>query len=99
MGLQLSTGWQGDLLRANLIGKVGAEGLRRLFPQVSLDEAEKFNSFDDLRLDKLGRQVPAALKSDSASKYQVTGWRVANRSWRTILTLSSLHQACGTWPV
>jgi penicillin amidase len=79
MGMRLSTGWRGDLLRANLIGKVGAEGLRRLFPQVSLDEAEHLTSFDGLRLNELARQVPAALKADSVSNaWVVSGDRTSS---------------------
>ena len=67
MGMRLSTGWRGDLLRANLIKKVGAEGLRRLFPQISLEEADQLTWFDDLQLNELARQVPALLKADSSS--------------------------------
>ena len=79
MGMRLSTGWRGDLLRANLMEKVGAAGLRRLFPQVSLDEADQLTSFDDLRLNELAWQVPAVLKADSASNaWIVSGARTSS---------------------
>jgi penicillin G amidase len=79
MGMRLSTGWRGDLLRANLIGKVGAEGLRRLFPQISLDEADQLTWFDDLQLNELARQVPALLKADSSSNaWIVSGTRTSS---------------------
>jgi penicillin amidase len=67
MGMRLSNGWRGDLLRANLIGKVGTKGLRRLFPQVSLDEGEKITSFGGLQLNELAQQVPEVLNANSAS--------------------------------
>ena len=67
MAFQLSVGWRGDLLRATLARKVGVERLRRLFPVVALDEADKLTQDDVGVMRALEAVVPPQLDSDSAS--------------------------------
>ncbi|MEE2688159.1 MAG: penicillin acylase family protein [Pseudomonadota bacterium] len=67
MAFQLSVSWRGDLMRAKLVEKVGADRLRRLFPLVALDKLDKISKADKKVIDALSTALPELLVSDSAS--------------------------------
>lgn len=73
MGLRLSPGWRGDLLRAKLADKIGVEALRRLFPRAALQLPDRRVLNDRSSLAAIGDQWPNLLKAESASN----AWVVA----------------------
>ena len=72
MGLRLSTGWRGDLLRAALAKKLGPARVEQLFPLEQAGDPTTLsrNRHPDIpRLDwlRIAAAIPEGLKSDSAS--------------------------------
>jgi len=65
MGIRLATGWWGDLTRARLLRRVGADRLRELFPAEPLGTASA--ALEGLPLGELANGIPDWLISDSAS--------------------------------
>ena len=78
MGLQLSSGWRGDLLRANLAARIGVTRLRDLFPVDGPDAPTTLSQMKGLRLDDLAARIPDMLDAQSASNaWVVSGARSA----------------------
>lgn len=67
MGLRLSSGWRGDLLRAVLLKRVGGPKLRQLFPQDLPNDPTTLAALQSYNWSQIGANIPNLLASQSAS--------------------------------